>query len=164
MRQACASHTDKIGESIEFRVISVGERGLLIEAQHSQHGRIGFAAITKLGDASWQLDEIRIDDQVPVRAWYQFHLGRVNFCGHPQTVSYRNRGIGTALMGFLKQYAREQGVKEIVGAVAHQDIESASHLLAWYGKQGFRVILRAPGSEKTVDTKLVWRQTGEVQD
>ena len=160
MAQNCQIFTDQNGAQIEFRVTAAGEQGLRIEAVHSQHGRVGCAAITKLGATGWRLEDIRIDDEVPVRAWYQFHIGRINFGGQPNTVSYRNRGIGTALMDFLKQAARQQGVKEIEGAVSHQDIESASHLLAWYGKQGFRIILRASVGAKAAETKLVWRPNG----
>ena len=160
MAQASQVCTDKNGEQIEFRVISVGGQNVRIEAWHRRHGQIGFAGITKLGEANWQLDEILIDGCVPVRAWNQFHIGSVNFGGKPKTTSYRNRGIGTALMDFLKRYAQQQGVKEIEGVIAHHDNQNTSQLLVWYGRQGFRVILRPPGG-KALETRLAWRPGGK---
>ena len=160
MAHECEIHTDKNGELIEFRVVSVSEQGLRVEVQHRRYGRIGSATISKLSESGWRMDDIRIDDHVPVRTWYQFYIGRVRFGGKPKMISYRNRGIGTALMGFLKRCALQHGVKQIEGVVPHQDNESRSHLVDWYSQQGFKLSMRTAEVGKPPGTNLVWRPSG----
>lgn len=151
-------YTAKDGERIEFRVISLGTQGMLIELLNQHRCRIGYANVSYLGESIWHLSNIFIDDDVPMRAWYQCHIGRWNFFGQPNTRNYRNQGIGTALMDYLKRTAQARGVREISAAILHVDLANTPHLLDWYVKQGFRVTLRTAGAGKAGDTKLIWHQ------
>lgn len=55
-------------------------------------------------------------------------------------INYRERGLGSALLEYVKQYARDHGVEEITGFIASQDTPHKI-LIEWYQKHGFEVEL-----------------------
>ena len=150
-----------IVEPIEFKVSVLTEGRLRIEPHHPQHGRVGHAHVSRLDESLWRLDEISIDEKISIRAGYQLRIGRWDFGQKPITISLRNRGIGTALMDYLKDYLQQHGAKEIEATPPHRDLDNAFHLLRWYKKQGFKIAVRSPNSGAGVDARLVWRSSGQ---
>jgi len=58
-----------------------------------------------------------------------------------RTVNYQDRGIGTAMIRFLVDYARSNSAKRIEGDVKHHDYKNNQDLPAWYRRRGFTVVM-----------------------
>jgi GNAT superfamily N-acetyltransferase len=71
--------------------------------------------------------------------------------------NYRRRGLGTELLQFVIEKAREERVARIRGFVTNQGLADNPKLLEWYRRYGFEIIpIDSPGSEKT--DKVAWIQ------
>ena len=71
----------------------------------------------------------------------------------PRPINYRQKGIGSALLSFLINQARADGVKHLYGKVMQQDLENNPKLLQWYQNHGFRPQDPAPDDECDI---LAW--------
>lgn len=105
------------------------------------HGRLLF-----LGD-------IRIDDSVRPRwpEWLSI------LCYLPLRRSPRNyqwRGLGTALLLFIIQNARQSGIKRIEGNLFAKDLGNNPRLPDWYRRHGFDVQMEADMSSGKVWLEL----------
>jgi hypothetical protein len=67
--------------------------------------------------------------------------------------SFRQRGLGTALLTSVISCAQEKGVKRIQGDVTRQGLIDNPRLLDWYRKHGFEILPIA--SEDTSNTAVV---------
>ena len=57
----------------------------------------------------------------------------------PKPINYRGRGLGSALLEFFINYARESGFKVLYGNIYRQDLQSNPKLMQWYKRYGFEV-------------------------
>src|ERR1041385_9576223 len=104
---------------------------------------------TPVGDAQCRgmgetlsLSDIHVRDDVRP-GWPNFlsFLGCFGFERSPR--NYRGRGIGTALLHFVNESARQSGFKRIEGNVAPLDLEKNPRLPDWYRRLGFVVEMEA---------------------
>ena len=77
-------------------------------------------------------DDKHFDDFSRWRFWFQRHV-------FGQLQGYRNHGLGTALLGFIVETARRQGLKRIEGSARPERPEDAEALLRWYRRMGFTI-------------------------
>lgn len=56
-----------------------------------------------------------------------------------RTSSYRNRGLGSALLSYTINRARAQGFRSIIGVLAPRDLAECPYLPIWYRKFSFKV-------------------------
>jgi GNAT superfamily N-acetyltransferase len=56
-----------------------------------------------------------------------------------RTSNYRGRGIGSAIIEFLKDYAKTNGFRRIEGKVKQIDLDTNAQLPDWYRRRGFIV-------------------------
>jgi GNAT superfamily N-acetyltransferase len=75
---------------------------------------------------------------------------------HGRVENYRHRGIGTALLQYLIQRARQDGFKRVSGKLAKQDLETNPQLANWYRKRGFEATVSK--SELTGDILMELRE------
>jgi 3-deoxy-D-arabino-heptulosonate 7-phosphate (DAHP) synthase len=61
----------------------------------------------------------------------------------PQTINYRSQGLGTELLRYIIEQARNKGMKRIVGLVVPRDLANTPNLIEWYQSAGF-VVTDAP--------------------
>lgn len=89
----------------------------------------------------WEITDIVVFDEIQEEVGWLQRLA-LGFTGHkPQKVDYRNRGLGTALLQFVEERARQRQVKCIIGSVTKKDYAAWPELLNWYAKNGFVVKL-----------------------
>ena len=55
--------------------------------------------------------------------------------------NYQQRGLGTAMVEFMINYAREKSAKRIVGQVKPRDFKDYPELPDWYRRRGFAVVM-----------------------
>ena len=53
-------------------------------------------------------------------------------------INYRKRGLGSALLEYVKQYAKTHRVEQITGFISSQDTPHEV-LIKWYQRHGFEV-------------------------
>ena len=58
----------------------------------------------------------------------------------PQPINYRGLGLGSALIRYLINYAREEKFQSLKGHVFRADLENNTKLLQWYQNHGFEII------------------------
>lgn len=68
-----------------------------------------------------------------------------------EPTDYRRKGLGSYLLKFIINLAKNQGIKKIYGSLTEQDIEANPNLINWYQKYGFK--LEAPTSEEVETAK-----------
>lgn len=61
----------------------------------------------------------------------------------PPTISYRNRGIGTAMFALLERLALEAGFTCIEGWISRVDADPNPGLFDWYRRRGFTVTMES---------------------
>jgi len=88
------------------------------------------------------LSEIHMRDEVQPR-WPEC-LRFLGWFGLKRSLrSYRGRGIGTALLRFLNEHARQSGFKRIEGNLLPRDLDHNPRLPDWYRRQGFDVVMQS---------------------
>jgi GNAT superfamily N-acetyltransferase len=101
--------------------------------------RIGYVNFHFEGEDVLFIDDFCIENKAVFRPWFWF-----GFISFPpvrwRTRSFRKRGIGTATVLFLADYARSQSAKRIEGKVVPRDTDAYPDLLNWYRRRGFTVI------------------------
>lgn len=63
---------------------------------------------------------------------------------------FRRRGVGHAMMAFFNNVARDLGALSIYAIIAPIGDYSLQALVAWYQRQGFRIVEPAPGTYHAV--------------
>ena len=86
------------------------------------------------------LNDITVSDRVlypekKVVLWFR----RMAHC--PQKpINYRTRGIGSALISLVVDWAKERKLIGIIGEISTEDLSETPHLLSWYAHRGFRFV------------------------
>ncbi len=57
----------------------------------------------------------------------------------PRIKSYRNKGVGTALLKFALNYLKAQGCTRVEGNIMERDLKAWPRLPQWYRDHGFQV-------------------------
>ena len=70
------------------------------------------------------------------------HLGAafLRLLVKPKPIDYRRRGLGTHLLQFAIEKARQRRIKRICGSVTQEDINNNPNLVRWYKKHGFEIL------------------------
>ena len=84
-------------------------------------------------------------------AWVRAWLG---FDTRGRTESYRNRGLGSALLRFVINRARAGGFRGVTGRLAPIDLKESPTLPDWYQDRGFRVTMAANQLEGALELLL----------
>jgi len=96
--------------------------------------RAGYVWFVLQDDGSILLSDIQVFDEAPVPpSWLVSCIP----WRQPKTVSYRNRGIGRALMTTFLRLADEAGVSRIFGSLTNGDLAASPFLKSWYQSFGF---------------------------
>lgn len=99
---------------------------------------VGLARCWTHSGEKFELDDVTIFNNVyrPERLWLL--ILRI-LCRRPQRgISYRDKGLGSAFLEYIKRYAREKGYRRITGFIASQE-KPMSVLVPWYRRHGFEV-------------------------
>jgi GNAT superfamily N-acetyltransferase len=104
--------------------------------------RIGYVNYHVESDDVLFIDDLRIDDKAMRPPWFfidlPFWIGSLP----PErwrVTNYQKRGIGTAMIEFLKSLAKSESLKRIEGDVKHHDFNNNPDLPNWYRRRGFTV-------------------------
>lgn len=117
----------EFARSREFWTIRVWDHGLPVAYLYAWHVR---------GERLRVQDFKVADDlQVPMPLWQ--HLLRKLLGLRPRVVSYRCRGIATALLATLVAHAEAEGVPRIEGDIVERDRAQFPGLPDWYRARGF---------------------------
>jgi hypothetical protein len=111
--------------------------------------RVGFVNYHFEGDEVLHLDDIHIEKMLIQPPWFFVNLVFWTFSFPPKkwrTTNFRNRGIGTAMVQLLADYARSKSAKRIEGEIKPHDFKDNTDLPSWYQRRGFTVVM---GDEKT---------------
>jgi GNAT superfamily N-acetyltransferase len=115
---------------------------------------VGQVHCLKQGEALY-LADLHVQDAAthPIQglAWVRAWLG---FNTHGRIESYRNRGLGSALLGFVINRARAGGFKRVTGRLAPIDLKASPSLPDWYRDRSFRVTMAANQLEGTLELSL----------
>jgi GNAT superfamily N-acetyltransferase len=85
------------------------------------------------------LADIEIRDEVMHREGSVKGLLRMVLSRPPQCSNYRSRGIGSALLRLITEWARERGFTSIEGSLSSRDLDRNPGLADWYRHRGFIV-------------------------
>ena len=110
---------------------------------------IGYANFHFEGADVLHLDDLHIEDDAIFPPWFSCPLPFVILSFPPlrwRTENFQGRGIGTAMIQFLVDYARSKFAKRIEGEVKPHDFKDNPDLPDWYRRRGFTV---TAGDEKT---------------
>ena len=106
--------------------------------------RIGYANFHFQGADVLHLDDLHLEDDAIMPAWFALDL-YFGFVAFPplrwRTRNFRNRGIGTAMIKFLAEYAQSKFASRIEGEVKHHDFKDNPDLPEWYRRRGFAVVM-----------------------
>jgi hypothetical protein len=75
--------------------------------------------------------------QSPIRNWGHSFIRKI--FGEPN-LNYRNRGIGSALLGLIIQLAKEHRMAVFVGNFGPEDLKANPDLPNWYRRRGFTIL------------------------
>ena len=111
--------------------------------------RVGYVNYHFGGDDVLFIDDLRIEDKAMHSPWFFLDLIYWVVSFPPERfriTNYQKRGLGTAMIKFLADYARSKCAKRIEGEVKHHDFKDNPDLPDWYRRRGFSVVM---GDEKT---------------
>lgn len=132
---------DKFGR--EYQQITCNSDKLLLVRLLSQDDEVGkIQCVYHLPEML--LGDLIVDDAV-VHLSDKGYLKLWQTAFKPKPVNYRQRGLGTHLLKFAIERAREKGVKLIYGSLTEEDVAATLNLANWYRLQGFE--LSAPTAE-----------------
>jgi len=57
----------------------------------------------------------------------------------PRTITYRNKGLGTALLNFVFEHFKGMGCERMEGKIVKSDLIDRPWLPQWYRKHGFHI-------------------------
>ena len=75
--------------------------------------------------------------------------------------NFQRRGVGTAVIQFLAEFARSEAAKRIEGKVKPHDFDENPDLLNWYKRKGFN-IAPSDGISLLLMRKYRWHFSWEV--
>ncbi|NJN30882.1 MAG: GNAT family N-acetyltransferase [Synechococcales cyanobacterium RM1_1_8] len=128
---------------------------LFLRSQGDRHCLMIYDGAICVGQAryAWQgngvltLDDIAIANRVPTvpNAWQR--LQQRLFKTEPPAVSYRQRGLGKALLASILDQGQRLGATVLLGEVFQPDVDNNPDLLAWYQRRGFQATPPTPGED-----------------
>jgi GNAT superfamily N-acetyltransferase len=132
---------DKFGE--EYQIVEDhSQEFLYFNIEH--HGRrIGQAICRFKGKDVLHVNDLHLRDNVmrPPLFFVPMIFGGGSFPPERfRKFNYQQRGLGTAMLEFLANFARSKSVKRIEGEVKHHDLKRNPDLVNWYRRRGFKEI------------------------
>lgn len=104
--------------------------------------QVGYLNYSFEGDGVLNLDDLHIEDAATSPPWFLLDFIFIGGSFPPlrwRTKNFRGRGIGTAMIEFLVDYARANSIKRIEGEVKPHDFKDNPDLPDWYRRRGFTV-------------------------
>jgi hypothetical protein len=115
---------------------------------------VGEAKCIQESSDRFLLGDIAIANEVIRPLNHRWTIGFSKLLGYqPRLINYRVKGLGSALLTFLIDYARQAGVCHLYGKVMQQDVENNPKLIQWYQKHGFTTRDPAPDDDEDI---LTW--------
>ena len=108
----------------------------------SGNARIGNVNYHFAGSEVLYLDDLHIrQDAILFPAyWWDVIVAKIYLPSLQwQTHNFQGRGIGTAMIEFLAEYARSMGAKRIEGHIKSNDLKINPDLPNWYLRRGFKM-------------------------
>ncbi len=110
--------------------------------EHRGH-RVGYVNYHIEGDDVLYVDDFHIYDKALRPPWFFIDLFIWNLGSFPperwRITNYQKRGLGTAMIEFLKGFAKSESLKWIEGEVKQYDFKDNPDLPDWYRRRGFTV-------------------------
>jgi GNAT superfamily N-acetyltransferase len=104
--------------------------------------RIGYVNYHVEGEDVLFIDDLRFDDKAMRPPWFFidlfFWIGSLP-SERWRVTNYQKRGLGTAMIEFLKKLAKSESLRRIEGNVKHHDFNKNPDLPDWYRRRGFIV-------------------------
>lgn len=131
-------------EGREYRVIESDCGSENFRRFNIKFGRyqVGYINYSFEGSEVLHLDDLHIEDAAISPPWFFLDFIFIGGSFPPQrwrTKSFRGRGIGTAIIDFLVNYARANSIIRIEGEVKPHDFKDNPDLPDWYRRRGFIV-------------------------
>jgi hypothetical protein len=141
---------DKQGRSYTLAVLA--DEGQILFQLRDRTLLIGEARCVKETDHRLLLGDIAIANKAMLTPYHQTSFKRlVRY--RPQAISYRRKGLGSALLSFIIDYVRAEGGQYLYGKVMRQDVENNPKLIQWYQSHGFDLQVPLPEDEEDI---LFW--------
>jgi hypothetical protein len=139
---------DREGRS--YAIAITEDEGLISVKAYDHQTLIGEAKCLRESPETLYLRDIAIANQVVKKTIYLRAKSLKQLLSYSsKTTNYRARGLGSALLNLLINYAAANGVRCLYGRVYQQDLENNPKLLEWYQSHGFE--LREPHLEEQPD-------------
>lgn len=135
-------------DSDDFKRFNIERRGV----------PVGYANFHFEGTDVLHLDDLHIKDDVVSPPWFWCDLFFVTLSFPPlrwRIQNFRGRGIGTAMIQFLADYARSKFVERVEGEVKAHDFGKNPDLPNWYRRRGFTVVMGDSLSATIAEISLV---------
>ncbi|MBD1896201.1 GNAT family N-acetyltransferase [Coleofasciculus sp. FACHB-129] len=141
---------DKQGRQYQMKGDYDNESGLLVVKLQYQNQEVGrLQCLLEYPPGEMKIGDLIIsddDDVVEIPRW------RKVFKLKPR--NYRNKGLGTYLLKFALDFARQKGMTHIYGCLTHKDIATTPGLINWYKKHGFELESPAPKDPSTTAHRI----------
>ncbi|MEP0880611.1 GNAT family N-acetyltransferase [Trichocoleus sp. ST-U3] len=140
---------DKQGRQYQMKGDYDYESGLLVVKLQYQNNEVGRLQCVVDPPGEMKISDLIIsndDDVVEIPRW------RKVFKLKPR--NYRNKGLGTYLLKFALDFARQKGMRRIYGCLTHKDIATTPGLINWYKKHGFELEPPAPKDPSTTAHRI----------
>ncbi|MBD1901262.1 GNAT family N-acetyltransferase [Trichocoleus sp. DQ-A3] len=141
---------DKQGRQYQMKGDYDDESGLLVVKLQYQNNEVGRLQCVVDPPGEMKISDLIIsnddDDVVEIPRW------RKVFKLKPR--NYRNKGLGTYLLKFALDFARQKGMTHIYGCLTHKDIATTPGLINWYKKHGFELESPAPKDPSTTAHRI----------
>ena len=127
---------DKQGTAYKVFIDDSDGHFLQMRIIHQNKG-VGLAQCWAHSSGEFELNDIIIFDKVYRPTPYGCLLFAVwtSFLG---PTNYRDKGLGSAFLEYIKRYAEENGYQQITGFIVSQE-KTADFLISWYRRHGFEV-------------------------
>lgn len=140
-------------ESISFEIYE----GLWDFIVHVGNKEVGKAELTLKDEHRLEINDIKIDDKLPVSTFWSRHFGF-----KPRFINYRRYHLGSKLLTRVIAEAETAGIVEIYGHVVRKDLAERPWLLEWYQGYGFEVHLPDECYKGDAVKKIVKRITSTL--
>ena len=104
--------------------------------EHRGH-RVGYVNYHVQEDDALYIDDLRIDHKAMRPPWFFWIISIPP--ERWRVTNYQKCGLGTAMIDFLREFAKSESLKRIEGEIKHHDFKANPGLPGWYRRRGFTV-------------------------
>lgn len=137
---------DKHGRTYKLRVVADDENWLKAYVYDSRNtaGRLN---IVYNSPDEWEITDLVLFEESPQIMNRGLWLLLTVIGRKPHPIDYRFRGLGSALLKFVDELARQRHAKRIIGKIVSKDYNPWPELPNWYARHSFTVTPRTSDDE-----------------